>query len=78
MCQGCCEEMTQLNTSFLWGSEIPFESQRGVIAVEFHQNKEISGGGKNGKGKELNFAIRPRRANKGSINIKEKEREGVV
>ena len=34
------------------------------------QNEEIFGGGKNGRRKEVGSAIRRRKANKGSINIK--------
>ena len=52
--------MTQLNTSFPRGSEVLFE----------FQNEDISGGGKDGGRKGVGFAIR-RRANRGSINIKE-------
>ena len=36
--------MTQLNTSSPQGSEVPLESQRGVMAIEVPQNEEISGG----------------------------------
>ena len=43
---GRSEEMTQSNTSSPRGSEVPRESQRGVMAIEVPQNKEISGGGK--------------------------------
>ena len=39
------------------------------MAVEVHQNKEISGG-KNGEGKEVNSAI-PQKANRWSVYIKE-------
>ena len=49
-----------------------------MIAVEVHLNKEISGRGKNRGGMEVGSSIRRRRANRGSINIKEKERGGVV
>ena len=45
-----------------------------VMAVEVPQNEEIFGGGIKGVGS----AIRRRRANKGSINIKEGERGGVA
>ena len=41
-----------------------------MMAVEVSQNKEICGGGENGGRKEIGFATR-RRANRGSINIKE-------
>ena len=40
------------------------------MAIEVSQNKEISGEGKNGRRKEIGFAILWRRANRGSINIK--------
>ena len=39
------------------------------MAIEFPQNKKISGGGKNGGRKEIGFAIFRRRANRGTINI---------
>ena len=48
------------------------------MAIEVSQNEEIYGGGKNGGRKELGSAIRRRRAIRGSINIKERERGGVV
>ena len=41
-----------------------------MIAIEVPQNEEISGGGKNGRGKGVGSAIRQRRANRGSMNIK--------
>ena len=41
------------------------------MAIEFPPNKKIYGGGKNGGRKEVGSAIRRRRANRGSINIKE-------
>ena len=41
------------------------------MAIEIPQNKEISGGGKNEGRKEIGSAIRRRKANKGSVNIKE-------
>ena len=41
------------------------------MAVEVSQNEEISGG----RGKGVGSAIRRRRANRGSINVKERERE---
>ena len=41
------EEMTQSNTSSPRGSEVPLESQGGLMAIEVPQNEEISGGGKN-------------------------------
>ena len=64
--------MTQLNTSSPRGSGVPFE---GVMEIEVPQNEEISGGGKNGWRKEVSYAIRRRRANRGSVNIKKRERE---
>ena len=50
------------------------------MAVEVPQslNEEISGGGKNGGRKGVGSAIRRRRANKGSINIKKRKQVGVV
>ena len=62
--------MAQSNTSFPQGSEISFEFQRGVMAVEVLQNEEISVRGKNGWRKGVGSAICWRRANRGSINIK--------
>ena len=43
----------------------------GVMAIEVPQNERISGGGKNGGRKGVNSAIRRRRVNMGSLNIKE-------
>ena len=63
--------MTQSNTSSPRGSEVPFESQKGVMAIEVPQNKEISGEGKNEMRKEIGSVIRRRRANRESISIKE-------
>ena len=48
------------------------------MAVEVPKNEEISGRGKNGGRKGIGFATRQRRANWGSINIKERERGEVV
>ena len=48
------------------------------MAIEVPKNKEISVGVKNGWIKGVGFAIRRRKANRGSINIKKREREGVV
>ena len=48
------------------------------MAIEMLQNKEISGEGKNGGRKRIASATGRRRANSGSINIKESEGEGVV
>ena len=53
------EKMTLSNTSFIQGSEVPFESQGGgVMAVEVLQNEEIFGGGKNRGRKEVGSVIR--------------------
>ena len=41
------------------------------MAIEVPQNEEISGEGKNEEKKAVDSAIRRRRANRGSINIKE-------
>ena len=41
------------------------------MAIEVPQNEEISGGKKNERRKGVGSAIRRRRENKGSINIKE-------
>ena len=40
------------------------------MVIEVPQNEGIFGGGKNGGRKEIGSAIRRRRANRGSINIK--------
>ena len=50
------------------------------MAIKVPQNEEISGGGKDEgrKGVGSIDTIRQRKANKGSINIKERERGGVV
>ena len=41
------------------------------MAIEVPQSEEISGGGKNRGRKQVGSAIRQRRANRGSIKIKE-------
>ena len=41
------------------------------MAIEVPHNDKISGGGKNGDRKRIGSAIRPRKANRGSIKIKE-------
>ena len=41
------------------------------MAVEVPQNQEVSGGGTNEGEKEVNFAIRQRRAYAKGINVKE-------
>ena len=41
------------------------------MALEVPQNEEISGGGNNGEKKEVDSAIRRKRANRVSIDIKE-------
>ena len=55
-----------------------FSVQEGVVAVEVHQNKEISEGGKNEGKKRVGSAIHQRRTNRGNVNIKKRERGGVV
>ena len=40
------------------------------MAIEIPQNKDIFGEGKDGGRKGIGFAIRRRRANRGSVNIK--------
>ena len=65
--------MTQSNTSSPRRLEVLFQSQRRVMAIEISQYEEISGVGKNGEKKQVGFAIRRRRANRRSINIKERE-----
>ena len=46
------------------------------MKIEILQNEEISGGGNNRGGEEIDSAIR-QRANKSSINVKEREQEKV-
>ena len=48
------------------------------MKVEVLQNEESFRGGKNGGRRRVGSAIRQRRANRGSINITERERGGVV
>ena len=49
------------------------------MVVEIPQNKEISGGGKNGGREGVGSAIRWRGANRGGgVHIEKREREGVV
>ena len=43
------------------------------MAIEVPQNEEISGGGNDKERKGVGSTIRWRRANRGSINIKNKE-----
>ena len=62
--------MTQSNTSSLWGSEIPLESQRRWWQLMSPQKKEISEGGKNGGRKGVGSAIRRRGANRGAYTLK--------
>ena len=48
------------------------------MAIEVPQNKKNCGGGKNGGRKGIGSAIRPRRANRGSIDIKKREQGEFV
>ena len=48
------------------------------MAIEVPQNEEIFGEGKNGGRRGAGSVIRRRRANKGNIDIKKSEQEGVV
>ena len=48
------------------------------MAIEVLQNEEIFGGRKKKRGKGVGSAIRQSIANKKSINIKRRERGGVV
>ena len=48
------------------------------MAIEVPQNEKISKGGKNEEKKGVGSTICRRRANKGSVNIKKREQEGVV
>ena len=45
------------------------------MAIDVPQNKEISGGGKNGRRKEVGSAIRQRKANRGSMNMRKERKE---
>ena len=51
-----------------------------MIEIEIPHSEEVSGGGKNMEmgEKKVGSANRRRRANRGSINIKKRERGGVV
>ena len=64
------------NTLFPRRSDIPFESQWGVMAIEVPENEEISGGRKN-REEKVGSVIRRRRANIESIYVKKRE-TGVV
>ena len=48
------------------------------MAIEVPLNEEISGGGKNGGVEGVGFAIRQKRANRRSMNIKERKRVGSL
>ena len=48
------------------------------MAIKFPQNEEISGGGKNEGRKGVVSAICQRGANRGGIQIKNREQRGVV
>ena len=61
--------MTQSNT--FHGGQKYLLSTRGGYAIEVPQNEEISGRGKDGGRKGVGSAICWRRANTGSLNIKE-------
>ena len=60
------------------GVRSTFWVQEGWMAIEVPQNEEISGGGINVGKKGIGSAVSWRRANRGSINIKEWERGGVA
>ena len=49
-----------------------------MLAIEVPQNEENSGGGKNEVGKRVGSIFYHRNANKGTINIKEREQGGIV
>ena len=49
-----------------------------MMAIEVPQNKEISGGGKNGGRKGVGSVIRRGRANRVGVHIKKRERGRVV
>ena len=48
------------------------------MAIEVPQNEELSGGGKNGGRKGVGSAIHQGGVNKGIVDIKKRERGGVV
>ena len=47
------------------------------MAIEVPENEKISGGNDGGR-KGVDFAIRQRRTDEGSVHIKEREQGGVV
>ena len=64
------KEMAQSNTSLPTGVGTTFGVPEGVMAIDVYQNKEISGGIKDGGRKGIGSAICRRRANSWSINTK--------
>ena len=70
--------MTQSNTSSPRGSEVPLESQGGVMAIEVPQNEEISGGGKDGGRKGIDSAIRWGGANRGAYTLRKESKEELL
>ena len=69
--------MTQSNTSFTRGRKYIL-SPRGVVAIEFPQNEEISGGGKNGGREGIGSAIRWRGANRGAYTLRNDTEEELL
>ena len=48
------------------------------MAIEVPQNKEISGGGKNGGKKEIGSSIRRRGANRGAYTLRNEREEELL
>ena len=67
------EKMTQSNTYSPQGVRNTFRVPEGGMAIEVSNNKEISGGRKNGE--KNRFCHLSKKSKRGSINIDERERE---
>ena len=72
------EEMTQSNTSSPRGSEVPLDSQKGVMAIKVPKNEEIFGGEKNGGRKGVGFAISWGGANRGTYTLRKESKEELL
>ena len=70
------EEMTQSNTSFPWGLDVSFESQR-VMAVDVPKKKRFLEEERI-EGKRSRYCYPSKKRKYGSISIKEREQEIVV
>ena len=69
-------EISQSNTPH--GVRSTFRVPEAIMAVEVVQNEEVSGEWENEGEKRVGSAICQRRANKGSINIRERKRGRVI